>query len=133
MYLDPNLAVETTEVSEQIFFDVRTSSKLHFQSLQNPEVPLVRHTEDNIEVYKVSLDLGSSCPFLQTLKTLHNVLLMTKQCMSASLRNVLLHIAELHWFQGGPGVVIVTLHRRYPRDIEKCIMTRESSWCLQHP
>ena len=30
LYLDPNLAVETTEVSEKIFFDAFTSSKLHF-------------------------------------------------------------------------------------------------------
>jgi len=46
---------------------------------------------------------------------------MTKLCMSASLRKILLHVAELHWFQRGAGVVIVTLHRRHLGEIEKCI------------
>ena len=58
---------------------------------------------------------------LQTLEILHNVLLMTKLCMSASLRKILLHVAEFRWFPRGAGVVIVTLHRRHLREIEKCI------------
>ena len=33
-YLDPNLAVETTEVSEKISFDAFTSSKLHFRAFK---------------------------------------------------------------------------------------------------